>query len=392
MGQGIALVVTQYYFEVTEFVTYASWAVAMLLLISVGLAYYLLNRGDKILTERQIFLFLCFDILQISLLIGLNGGYTNPFIFIILAPIAIAASYLTIERVLVILSLSLVCYALIFNFYIDLPLSVRPQININYSLAIMISLFISSIFLVFYLYYFSMNYKSTQTAYELASKQLQNERELLKVGGLAAAAVHELGTPLNTINLIVGDFDQDTELKKKYSEDIQTLKIELDRCKAILKELSTNPESKELSSEISNMSLDAYVQSLCDQFANNYQSIDLDYRSDEQSKSINIQITPELNIAMNNIIKNAISFAEKEILLIAESTEKEYSIKIQDDGHGFDKKFIANFGKPFYSSRPEKGVNMGLGLFITKQMIENLNGKISVQNNNGAEVILTWQI
>ena len=392
IGQGITLSVTQYFFNVTEFVIYTSWAIAILLLISVGLAYYLLNRGEKILTERQIFLFLCFDILQISLLIGLNGGYTNPFIFIILAPIAIAASYLTIERVLVILSLSLVCFALIFNFYIDLPVSVRPEININYSLAIMISLFISSIFLVFYLYYFSMNYKSTQTAYELASKQLQNERELLKVGGLAAAAVHELGTPLNTINLIVGDFDQDLELKKKYGEDIDTLKIELDRCKAILKELSTNPESKEISSEISNMSLDAYVQSLCDQFANNYRSIDLDYRSDEQSKAINIKITPELNIAMNNIIKNAISFAEKEILLIAETEKQEYCIKIRDDGPGFDKKFIANFGKPFYSSRPEKGVNMGLGLFITKQMIENLNGKISVQNNNGAEVILTWQI
>ena len=100
-----------------------------------------------------------------------------------------------------------------------------------------------------------MNYKSTQTAYELVSKQLQNERELLKVGGLAAAAVHELGTPLNTINLIVGDFDQDTKQKKKYGEDIQTLKIELDRCKAILKELSTNPESKELSSELSDSSL-----------------------------------------------------------------------------------------------------------------------------------------
>ena len=392
VGQGITLGVTQYFFNVTDFVIYTSWAIAILLLMSVGLAYYLLNRGEKILTERQIFLFLCFDILQISLLIGLNGGYTNPFIFIILAPIAIAASYLTIERVLVILSLSLVCFALIFNFYIDLPVSVRPEININYSLAIMISLFISSIFLVFYLYYFSMNYKSTQTAYELASKQLQNERELLKVGGLAAAAVHELGTPLNTINLIVGDFDQDLELKKKYGEDIDTLKIELDRCKAILKELSTNPESKEISSEISNMSLAAYVQSLCDQFANNYRSIDLDYRSDEQSKAINIKITPELNIAMNNIIKNAISFAEKEILLIAESEKQEYFIKIRDDGPGFDKKFIANFGKPFYSSRPEKGVNMGLGLFITKQMIENLNGKISVQNNNGAEVILTWQI
>ena len=390
-GQAITLVISQYFFEFSSKVTYLSWLVAFCLLMSVGLSYYLLKKGDKVLSEKQIFLFLCFDILQISLLIALNGGYTNPFIFIILAPIAIAASYLTIEKIMVILSLALVCFALIFNFYLDLPLEVRPDININYSLGIMISLFISSIFLVFYLYYFSLNYKSTKNAYELSREQLQNERELLKVGGLAAAAVHELGTPLNTINLIVGDFDQDEQLKKKYNEDIQTLKLELDRCKAILKDLSTNPESKELTKEISNMSLDAYAQSLCDQFANNYQNIKLDYRSDEESKNINIKITPELNIAMNNIIKNAISFAKHEILIMVGSKGTEFSIKIRDDGPGFDKKFIANFGKPFYSSRPETGVNMGLGLFITKQMIENLNGEILVQNNNGAEIILTWQ-
>ena len=391
-GQAITIGFSQYFFDFLPQVAWLSWGVALLLLLSVGLAYYLLNKGDKILTEKQIFLFLCFDILQISILISFNGGYTNPFIFIILAPIAIAASYLTLERIIVILSLALVCFALIFNFFIDLPEMVRPNISIQYSLGIMISLFISSIFLVFYLYYFSLNYKSTQKAYELASKQLQDEKELLKVGGLAAAAVHELGTPLNTINLIIGDFDQDQQLQKKYRNDIDTLKVELDRCKAILKELSTNPESKEISNEISNMSLDAYVQSLSEQFRSNYRAIDIDYRSDDNSKNINIQITPELNIAMNNIIKNAISFAEKEILIISESEGSQYTIKIRDDGPGFDKKFIANFGKPFYSSRPEKGVNMGLGLFITKQMIENLNGEILVQNNNGAEVTLLWQI
>ena len=391
-GQAITIGFSQYFFDFLPEVTWLSWGVALFLLLSVGLAYYLFKKGDKILSEKQIFLFLCFDILQISILISFNGGYTNPFIFIILAPIAIAASYLTLERILVILSLALVSFALIFNFFIDLPETVRPNISIYYSLGIMISLFISSIFLVFYLYYFSLNYKSTQKAYELASKQLQDEKELLKVGGLAAAAVHELGTPLNTINLIVGDFDQDRDLKKKYRDDIDTLKVELDRCKAILKELSTNPESKEISNEISNMSLDAYVQSLSEQFKSNYRVINIDYRSDDNSKNINIQITPELNIAMNNIIKNAISFAEKEILIISEAEGGQYRIKIRDDGPGFNKKFLANFGKPFYSSRPEKGVNMGLGLFITKQMIENLNGEILVQNNNGAEVTLLWQI
>ena len=390
-GQAATLSITQYFFEISKIVATASWIIAFVLMASIILGFYL-NKGDKIISEKQVFIFLCFDIIQISSLIALNGGYTNPFIFIILAPIAIAASYLAIERIIIILSLALVCFALIFNFFIALPPSVHPNINFTYSLAIMISLFISSIFLVFYLYYFSLNYKSTQKAYELASKQLQNEKELLKVGGLAAAAVHELGTPLNTINLIVGDFNQDKKLKDGYGKDIKTLLLELDRCKAILKELSTNPESTELSSEITNMSLDAYTQSLCEQFSNNYRAVNLDYRSDENSKNINIKITPELNIAMNNIIKNAISFAHKEILIISETSTNTYSIKIRDDGPGFDKKFIANFGKPFYSSRPEKGVNMGLGLFITKQMIENLNGKISVQSNNGAEVTLTWQI
>ena len=391
-GQAITLGLSQYFFDFSQTVIIASWTIALFLLLSLGLSYYLLDQGNKIFSEKQIYLFLCFDVLQISCLIAFNGGYTNPFIFILLAPIAIAASYLSIERILVILSIALVCYALLFNFYVELPSLVQPNMNFNYSLAIMISLFLSSIFLVFYLYYFSLNYKNTQTAYELASQQLQNEKELLKVGGLAAAAVHELGTPLNTINLIVNDFDQDSSLKEKYGQDINTLKVELDRLKLILKELSTNPESKEVAKEVSTMSLDAYPQSLCEQFAQNYRNIKLDYRSDPLSKNITITITPELNIAMNNIIKNAISFANKQILVIAEVEQDLYHIKIRDDGPGFDKKFIANFGKPFYSSRPETGVNMGLGLFITKQMIENLNGEIIVQNNDGAEVIVTWRI
>ena len=291
-----------------------------------------------------------------------------------------------------IVSLALVCFAIIFNTYIELPENIRPILNDNYSLGIMTSLFTSSIFMVFYLYYFSLNYKKTQVAYQLASNQLQNEKELLKVGGLAAAAVHELGTPLNTINLIVNDFEKDKSLSKKYEQDIDTLKEQLERCKEILKELSTNPQSKEISSEINDMSLDVFVQSLAEKHQKNYNRINMEYRSDENSKNITVSITPELNIAMTNIINNALSFATKQIIIISEVFGDYYTIKIKDDGPGFDKKFIANFGKPFYSTRSNNTLNMGLGLFITKQMIENLKGNVEVLNNNGAEVILKWKI
>ena len=392
IGQALTLGITYSLVEVDNSVIIASSLIAGSLLISNTLTYYLFKKGNKVLSENQIFYFLFFDILQISLLIAINGGYTNPFIFIILAPLAISATYLSIKKILMILSLALVCFAIIFNFYLELPEDIRPIFNDNYLLGIMISLLTSSIFMVFYLYYFSLNYKKTQTAYQLASTQLQNEKELLKIGGLAAAAVHELGTPLNTINLIVNDFEQDANLVNKYSNDIDILKEQLDRCKKILKDLSTNPQSKKLSSEVTDMSLDAYVQSLVEKYQKNFNSINMDYRYDEQSKNILISITPELNIAMNNIINNAISFANKNILIISEVLMDHYIIKIKDDGLGFDKKFIANFGKPFYSTRSNNTLNMGLGLFITKQMIENLNGNVEVINNNGAEVILKWKI
>ncbi|MDG2007000.1 MAG: ATP-binding protein [Alphaproteobacteria bacterium] len=392
VGQTLTLGITYNLVKVDNAIIIASALIAGSLLISNTFTYYLVRRGNKVLSENQIFYFLFFDILQISCLIAINGGYTNPFIFIILAPLAISATYLSLDKILMIVSLALVCFAIIFNTYIELPENIRPILNDNYSLGIMTSLFTSSIFMVFYLYYFSLNYKKTQVAYQLASNQLQNEKELLKVGGLAAAAVHELGTPLNTINLIVNDFEKDKSLTKKYEQDIDTLKDQLERCKEILKELSTNPQSKEISSEINDMSLDAFVQSLAEKHQKNYNRINMEYRSDENSKNITVSITPELNIAMTNIINNALSFATKQIIVISEVFGDYYTIKIKDDGPGFDKKFIANFGKPFYSTRSNNTLNMGLGLFITKQMIENLKGSVEVINNNGAEVILKWKI
>ena len=392
VGQTLTLGITYNLVKVDNAIILASALIAGSLLISNTFTYYLIKKGNKVLSENQIFYFLFFDILQISCLIAINGGYTNPFIFIILAPLAISATYLSLDKILMIVSLALVCFAIIFNTYIELPENIRPILNDNYSLGIMTSLFTSSIFMVFYLYYFSLNYKKTQVAYQLASNQLQNEKELLKVGGLAAAAVHELGTPLNTINLIVNDFEKDKSLSKKYEQDIDTLKEQLERCKEILKELSTNPQSKEISSEINDMSLDVFVQSLAEKHQKNYNRINIEYRSDENSKNITVSITPELNIAMTNIINNALSFATKQIIIISEVLGDYYTIKIKDDGPGFDKKFIANFGKPFYSTRSNNTLNMGLGLFITKQMIENLKGNVEVVNNNGAEVILKWKI
>ena len=130
------------------------------------------------------------------------------------------------------------------------------------------------------------------------------------------------------------------------------------------------------------MSLDAYAQSLCDQFLGNYRAINLDYRSDEKSKSINIQITPELNIAMNNIIKNAISFAYNEILVLAEATDKEYFIKIRDDGPGFDFDNLPDPTDPKNIEKPH-----GRGVFLMRNLADNIEF-----DKDGAVVIMSFNL
>ena len=131
VGQALTLGITYNLVKVDNAIIIASALIAGSLLISNTFTYYLIRRGNKVLSENQIFYFLFFDILQISCLIAINGGYTNPFIFIILAPLAISATYLSLDKILMIVSLALVCFAIIFNTYIELPENIRPILNLS---------------------------------------------------------------------------------------------------------------------------------------------------------------------------------------------------------------------------------------------------------------------
>ena len=359
--------------------------IVVLLSIIINIFSYLIQQGNSTLSDKKTFLFLMFDISQLVALLFLTGGVFNPFIILILAPIIISASYLSAFWT-ILLSLYSIVLILIINFnYVPLNWEqnfITPQI---YNLGILVALIITIIFIAIYAYLFASSSRKISNALSETKLKLSNQKKTTEVAYLSAAAVHELSTPLNTIFLVLNDFLKEKIFVKNsiLMKDIELLKSQAERCKEILLRLSNNP------------------QKLKDDFFKQIKIIDLiklNFDKFNDNKKLNfyyqnfisenkIYYKDEINYAIGNIIQNSILYSKSEIKVFLKINENDLIIKIEDDGNGFSRDVLDKLGEP-YISKNNKG--MGLGIFIAKNLIENMKGNIifynSVNNNAIVEI------
>ena len=355
----------------------------VLLSILVNFFSYFMQRGNSTLTDKKTFLFLLFDISQLVGLLFLTGGIFNPFVVLIIAPIIISASYLSALWT-ILLSLYSIILILIINFnYFPLNWEqsfITPSL---YNIGILVALIITIVFLAIYAYLFASSARKISSALQETELKLSNQKKTTEVAYLSAAAVHELSTPLNTIFLVLNDLLKEKVLVSNsvLIKDIELLKSQAERCKDILLRLSKNP------------------QNLKDNFFERIRIIDLiklnfDKFNDKKKLILNndnfnteskIYFKDEINYALGNIIQNAILYSKLEIKIFLKINKNEFTIKIEDDGDGFSRDVLDKLGEP-YISKNKKG--MGLGIFIAKNLIENMKGMIIFynSNNNGAVV------
>ena len=220
-----------------------------------------------------------------------------------------------------------------------------------------------------------MEYSNVSNALSATKLQILNQKKITEVGSLSAAAVHELSTPLNTIFLILNDLLKEQKLKedKHILKDINLLKSQAERCKNILERLSKNPLK------------------LKDKFLNRVKISDLikiNFEKFNQSKELKINLKlinsepeiifkDEIMYSLGNIIQNSIFHAKNLVTVELQYQQNNVLIKIMDDGMGFSKDIIDRLGEP-YISKNKKG--MGLGIFIAKNLIENMGGNIKFYN------------
>ena len=382
-GQLTTLLIVKYVFDFIIPVTECLIVISLSVLINIFSSY--IQKDNPTLNYQKTFIFLLFDISQLVALLFLTGGIFNPFIILILAPIIISASYLP-SLWTIFLSLYSIVLILILNYYfiaIDWKQDfVTPQI---YKIGILTALIITIIFMAIYAYLFASSSRKISNALYETKLKLSNQKKITEVGYLSAAAVHELSTPLNTIFLVLNDlikekiFIKNSELMK----DIKLLKSQAERCKEILLRLSKNPQNLK-DNFFEKIKIVDLIKLNFDKFNDN-KKLNMDFHNFNSENEILFK--DEINYALGNIIQNAIIYSKTKVDIKIETNETELIIKITDDGYGFSKDVLDRLGEPYISKNKE---GMGLGIFIAKNLIENMKGGIvfynSINNNAFVEI------
>ena len=384
-GQVLAVLFVSFVIEIK--IPFFETLLIILLSVAVNFFSYYEERKNKSISNLKAFSYLLFDTIQLGFLLFLTGGIINPFSILILAPVITSASYLP-ALMTVILSLISILIVILLNFYfIPLDLGTEFYLPEIYSFGLISSLIITVIFIAIYAYLFASSSRQISNALSISKLQILNQKKMTEVGSLSAAAAHELGTPLNTIFLVLNDLLKEKKLMedKNIVKDIILLKSQAERCKEILQRFSKNP-LKLKDKFLEKVKISDLIKINFDKFNKNKRLVLDIIPSDSETEII---YKDEIMYALGNIIQNAIFYSESTINVELIYKKSIVNIIISDDGSGFSKDIIDKLGEPYVSKNNQ---GMGLGIFIAKNLIENMGGNLDFYNSkeNNAVVEITF--
>jgi len=391
VGQFFTVSVVEYFlkFEFPYFGTLT------LIFLSALVNVYLEINKSKFLTINNFYatLSIFYDLVQLILLLFMTGGLSNPFSILIIVPTTISVTYLSRGSSQFIVTCSIIFSTVIAFHHMPLPYPVNESLVLPkyYNIGLWLSLGIGIIFLGNYAYQLGRDNRVRSTALSRLEEELTKEKVVNSVGGMAAAAVHELATPLATISLVSKELQKQLKDNSNIKEDINLLIEQSERCSSILKDIAQRKQKDEFIENISPKELINEIVFSLNNISNkeiNVENLNLNQRMKMTKKT-------EISYALRNFIENSIKFAKNKINIEIDQNKKRTAITISDDGDGFNKDIIANLGQPYLHSdnikKNKKG--MGLGVFISKSLLERCLAQVTFRNNKslpGASVKIVW--
>jgi len=396
IGQISAVAVT--YFGL-KFELPAGLCVAVILLsgiVNIGLRLFCpisLRLGDS-----AAFALLFYDVVQLSLLLYLTGGLENPFSMLFLAPIMISAASLP-PRYTLVLGLLMAGFASLLAF-IHRPLPWYPGENIEmpvlYIVGIWLGVVLGAAFIGIYAARVAQEARQLSDALAATELVLAREQHLSQLDGLAAAAAHELGTPLATMTVVIKEMANNLPKTGALSEDIELLRQEALRCRAILAKLSSLGQNDGVMDRIT-------VEHLLEEVVAPQRDFDVKVLINVAGDGPGpmCQRNPGVIYGLGNLVENAIDFARSEVSVTAGWTALDVRVMVADDGPGFAPEMLARVGEPYSSRRNAdrraksgEGDGLGLGLFIAKSLLERSGAQVKAGNRKGpltgAQIEIIW--
>ncbi len=365
-----------------------------IVLVSVALNIILMitQGAHHRLSEKSAALQLAYDLTHLTALLFVTGGLANPFAVLMIAPLAFASNILGKRSSLSLLVYATVCVSILALSPYTLPWNGAPPVlEAVYLFAHWLALVFTMIFLVLFMVRIAEDTRRRNRALEVTQAALAKEQKLAAMGTLAAAAAHELGTPLGTIMLAVRDLTDFQDVPKDLKPDIDIIMEEAQRCRNILAEISALRRG-ELEDPFAFQPLDALVHEAGAPHAERGPKIVI--VRDKSSQPV-IRRQPEIIHGLRNILENAVGFADCRVDVKINWDDDTVHINISDDGPGFSPHILRQLGEPYISHRPgndQPDGGLGLGVFIAKTLLERTGAAMSFSNNDlgGASVHLSW--
>jgi two-component system sensor histidine kinase RegB len=341
---------------------------------------------------------LAYDVLQLAALLYLTGGLENPFAFLFLAPVMISATTLPPARTAQLGALAMVCASALAFWHQPLPWTPGDSVPLPplYIAGVWLSILLGLTFIGAYAWRVSEESRQLSDALAATELVLAREQHLSQLDGLAAAAAHELGTPLGTIALVVRELDRAMPETDPHKEDIGLLREQVERCRAILGTITSLGAEPEGPYGIMT------VSHLLEEVVAPHRAVGPEIMVDTAGDGPEPACSRNAGLmyGLGNLIENAVDFARDRVRVSATWDQRVVRIEIRDDGGGFPPEVIDRLGEPYVTARSgpgrsrEAGEGLGLGLFIAKTLIERTGASLSLSNggpsDRGAVVTVRW--
>jgi two-component system, sensor histidine kinase RegB len=398
IGQTTAVLVVDYglEFELPIYACLAVIALSAWLNVALRLRFHMTRRLEP---DRAAWL-LAFDVAELAVLLFLTGGLQNPFAFLLLGPVLLSATALPPRFTLLLGGFAVACATvLVFAHYPlpwdnDDPLLLPPIYMMGVWLSILLGMGFIGV------YSWQITEESRQLADALAATELvlAREQHLSQLDGLAAAAAHELGTPLSTIAVIAKELVNAIREDAPHGDDVRLLREQATRCRDILAKLT------ELSSSggepFEHMPLTALIEEVVAPHRNFGVVIDVALPAERQAEPVGAR-NPAILYGLGNLLENAVDFARARVVVGALWDEDSVDVTITDDGPGFAPEIMDRIGEPYVTSRrrnadeaDEVPAGLGLGFFIAKTLLERSGAALNFENRanpeRGAVVRVRW--
>ena len=401
-------------------------------LVNLSAMSRLRQTDSRMPDGRQTAIHLGFDILQLTALLAFTGGLENPFCLLLVAPVTVAAASLPGRQALLLGLMVFASTTALFFWSLPLPWVSGTELNLPalYRFGVGLALITGVVFTAAYAWRVAAEAEKLELALATTQDVLQREQRLAALGGLAAAAAHELGTPLATIQIVAKELLRAAAPDGPIAEDARLMLLQADRCREILKRLSQRPEDgDELYTEVG---LKALLSEVVEPHLGFDLDISVEVRTPPGMAAPHVRRLAEVIHGLSAIVENAADFAATRVRVLGTANVQWITIEVLDDGPGFAADILPRLGEPYVTSRPHGKARqalaaqladaaasarpgkrgraapavldaipsqggMGLGFFIARTLLERTGGQVVVSHgeggpgaNKGARVTVRW--